>query len=62
MASPARKLFLQAEGFKRIALRTDKTDQSFAAMIYIAAALINSRSILTGSSSGVDKNGTILYS
>ena len=28
--------------FKRIALRADKTDTSFAAMIYAAAALINS--------------------
>ncbi|CCJ07933.1 transposase [Methylocystis sp. SC2] len=27
--------------FKRIALRTDKTDQSFAAMIHIAAAVMN---------------------
>ncbi len=29
--------------FKRIALRADKTDQSFEAMIYLAAAVINSR-------------------
>ena len=29
--------------FKRIAMRADKTDQSFAAMIYITAADINSR-------------------
>ena len=29
--------------FKRIAMRSDKTDQSFAAMIYLAAAVINSR-------------------
>jgi transposase len=29
--------------FKRIALRADKTDQSFAAMIYLGAAIINSR-------------------
>jgi len=27
----------------RIALRADKTDQSFKAMIYLAAAVINSR-------------------
>src|SRR3954464_14190717 len=35
--------FCKLKEFKRIALRADKTDQSFAAMIYIAAALINSR-------------------
>jgi hypothetical protein len=29
--------------FKRIAPRADKTDQSFAAMIHLAAAVINSR-------------------
>jgi transposase len=29
--------------FKRIAMRADKTDQSFEAMIYLAAAVINSR-------------------
>ena len=29
--------------FKRIALRADKTDQSFEAMIYLSAAIINSR-------------------
>jgi transposase len=29
--------------FKRIALRADKTDQSFAAMIHLAAAVITSR-------------------
>ena len=35
--------FCKLKEFKRIALRADKTDQSFAAMVYIAAALINSR-------------------
>src|SRR5215210_6976914 len=35
--------FCKLKEFKRIALRADKTDQSFAAMIYIAAAVINSR-------------------
>ena len=35
--------FCKLKEFKRIAIRADKTDQSFAAMIYIAAALINSR-------------------
>ena len=29
--------------FKRIAMRSDKTDQSFAAMIYVASAVISSR-------------------
>ena len=29
--------------FKRIAMRADKTDQSFAANIFLAAAVINSR-------------------
>lgn len=35
--------FGKLEEFKRIALRTCKTDQSFRAMIYLAAAVINSR-------------------
>ena len=35
--------FCKLKEFKRIALRADKTDQSFAAMIHLAAALINSR-------------------
>ena len=35
--------FCKLKEFKRIALRADKTDQSFAAMIHIAAAAINSR-------------------
>ena len=35
--------FCKLKEFKRIALRADKTDQSFAAMIYIAGAVINSR-------------------
>jgi transposase len=29
--------------FKRVAMRSDKTDQSFSAMIHLAAAVINSR-------------------
>jgi len=29
--------------FKRIAMRADKTDRSFTAMIHLAAAVINSR-------------------
>ena len=35
--------FCKLREFKRIAMRSDKTDQSFAAMIYISAAVINSR-------------------
>jgi transposase len=35
--------FCKLKEFKRIALRSDKTDASFKAMIYAVAALINSR-------------------
>jgi len=35
--------FGKIKEFKRIAMRADKTDQSFAALIYLCAALINSR-------------------
>ncbi len=35
--------FCKLKEFKRIALRSDKTDASFEAMIYAVAALINSR-------------------
>ncbi len=35
--------FCKLKEFKRIALRADKTDHSFAAMIHLAAAVINSR-------------------
>ncbi len=35
--------FCKIKEFKRIALRADKTDQSFAAFIYLTAAVINSR-------------------
>ena len=35
--------FCKLKEFKRIAMRADKTDQSFSAMIYLAAAIINSR-------------------
>jgi hypothetical protein len=31
------------EEFKRIAMRPDKTDQSFNAIIHLAAAVINSK-------------------
>jgi transposase len=35
--------FCKLKEFKRIAQRADKTDLSFAAMIHLAAAVINSR-------------------
>ena len=35
--------FGKLKEFKRIAMRADKTDTSFSAMIHIAAAIINSR-------------------
>ena len=35
--------FCKLKEFKRIALRACKTDSSFSAMIYIGAAVINSR-------------------
>ena len=34
--------FCKLKEFKRIAMRADKTDQSFAAIIHLAAAVINS--------------------
>jgi transposase len=35
--------FCKLKEFKRIAMRADKTDKSFAAMIYLAATVITSR-------------------
>ena len=35
--------FCKLKEFKRIAMRADKTDLSFEAMIYLTAAVINSR-------------------
>ena len=35
--------FCKLKEFKRIALRADKTDQSFSAIIHLAATVINSR-------------------
>jgi transposase len=35
--------FGKLKEFKRIAMRADKTDQSFASMIHLASAVINSR-------------------
>ena len=35
--------FCKLKEFERVAMRSDKTDQSFSAMIHLAAAVINSR-------------------
>ena len=35
--------FCKLKEFKRIAMRSDKTDESFSAMIYVVAAMINGR-------------------
>jgi len=35
--------FCKLKEFKRIAMRSDKTDQSFSAMIHLVAAVIHSR-------------------
>ena len=35
--------FCKIKEFKRVAMRSDKTDTSFAAMIHVCAAIINSR-------------------
>jgi len=35
--------FCKLKEFKRIAMRSDKTDQSFSAMIHLAAAVIHSK-------------------
>jgi len=35
--------FCKLKEFKRIAMRADKTDRSFSAIIHLAAAVINSR-------------------
>ena len=35
--------FCKLKEFKRIAMRADKTDQSFSAIVHLAAAVINSR-------------------
>jgi len=40
--------YCNLNGFRRIAMRSDKTDTSFWAMINACAALLNSRLISTG--------------
>ena len=35
--------FCKLKEFKRVAMRSDKTDSSFAAMIHLGASIINSR-------------------
>ena len=39
MAPPDRELLRKLKEFRRIATRYDKTDRSFAAMIYVAATI-----------------------
>jgi len=41
-------LFCKLKEFKRIAMRSDKTDTSLTAMIYVTAAVIKSRCISKG--------------
>ncbi len=43
MATLIENFFCKLKDFKRISLRADKTDKSFAAMIYFCSAVINSR-------------------
>ena len=43
MAPLDRNFFCKLKEFERIALRNDKTDKSFEAMIYACSAIINSR-------------------
>ena len=38
-----KNFFCKLKEFKRVAMRSDKTDTSFAAMIHLGAAIINSR-------------------
>ena len=40
MAASNRELLRKLKDFKRIAMRADKTDQSLASMIHLAAAVI----------------------
>ena len=40
---PIENFFGKLKEFKRIAMRSDKTDESFTAMIYAAASTINAR-------------------
>jgi hypothetical protein len=35
--------FCKLKDFKRVAMRSDKTDSGFAAMIYLGTAIINAR-------------------
>jgi hypothetical protein len=45
--------FAKLKEFKRIAMRADKTDNSFKSAIYLAAAIIHSRRISTDPSLGI---------
>ena len=48
--------FQKLKEFKRIAMRSDKTDTSYAAMINICAAIINSRQLSTGPRTEIAKS------
>ena len=43
MGSPIETFFCKLKEFKRTAMRSDNTDQSFVAMINLAAAVIATR-------------------
>ena len=43
MAASDRNFFCKLKDFKRITMQADKTDTSFAAAIYLAAAVLNSK-------------------
>jgi len=43
MASPDRKHFCKLKEFACLAMRSDKSDNSFSTIIYLAAAVINVR-------------------
>ncbi|HEX2152339.1 MAG TPA: hypothetical protein VHG31_10155, partial [Stellaceae bacterium] len=53
--------FCKLTEFKRVALRADKTDQSFGAMIYLVTAVINSRRISADSSAWNNAKGGGTY-
>ncbi len=50
--------FGKLKEFTRIALRSDKTDQSFTAMIYACSTVINSKSISTNPRAFSDHSGS----
>jgi transposase len=50
---PIESFFCKLEGLERVALRSGETDESFAGMIHLAAAVTSSRRISTGPSTAV---------